>query len=169
MYHASILPTVTMKLLYHFRFIFLQIQETKTHWDQPLFRWILSTTSPLLNTLPGFQTVARASGWQGSTPPINGQLMLSHFNQCHSDPYSSGASFNADASLPAQVIPPNAVIASSLADSGTDQLYTVRVDNDSGYYIDRTAILTPTGCDSPAEACLPQVIQQTRRSQRLRI
>ncbi|QHV99443.1 hypothetical protein [Spirosoma endbachense] len=124
-----------MKFLYHVQFIFLQIQETKTHWNQPLFRWILSTTSPLLNILPGFQTVARASGWQGSTPPINGPLMLNHSSQ-----QSSGASFNADASLPAQAIPPNAVIVSSLADSGTDQSYTVRVDNDSGYNIDRPAI-----------------------------
>ncbi|QIP17042.1 hypothetical protein G8759_32610 [Spirosoma aureum] len=129
-----------MKLLYQFRFLVLQIQQTKIPVNQPFFYWLFSTTSRLSNTRPGFQTVARASCWQGNKRHNNGPLMLTHFNQSHSAQQSSGASFNADASLPDQVIPPNAIIVSSLVDSGTDQSYTIRVDNDSGYNIKRTAI-----------------------------
>jgi hypothetical protein len=95
--------------------------------------------------------------------------VLSQFNPSHTYQYSPGASFNAAASLsgPAQVIPANGVLVSTLASPGVATTYTVRVYNQSGCYSDMTVLLMPTVCECPAEICLPYVIKQTKRPGRL--
>ncbi|QIP15074.1 DUF11 domain-containing protein [Spirosoma aureum] len=122
-----------------------------------------------LDTLPDYQAVAVAATCQGNTPQNNGQVVLSQFNPKHTYQYSPGASFNPAASLsgPAQVIPANGVLASTLASPGVATAYTVRVYNQSGCYSDMTVLLMPTVCDCPAEVCLPYVIKQTKRPGRL--
>jgi uncharacterized repeat protein (TIGR01451 family) len=122
-----------------------------------------------LDTLPHFQTVAVTATCQGNTPQNNGQLVLSQFNPSHTYQYSPGASFNAAASLsgPAQVIPANGVLVSTLASPGVATTYTVRVYNQSGCYSDMTVLLMPTVCGCPAEICVPFILQQTKRPQRI--
>jgi uncharacterized repeat protein (TIGR01451 family) len=122
-----------------------------------------------LDTLPHFQTVAITATCQGNTPQNNGQLVLSQFNPSHTYQYSPGASFNAAASLsgPAQVIPANGVLVSTLASPGVATTYTVRVYNQSGCYSDMTVLLMPTVCGCPAEICVPFILQQTKRPQRI--
>ncbi|WP_198424789.1 SdrD B-like domain-containing protein, partial [Spirosoma endbachense] len=96
-----------------------------------------------LDTLPNYQAVAIAATCQGNTPQNNGQVVLSQFNPKHTYQYSVGASFNAAASLsgPAQVIPANGVLVSTLASPGVATTYTVRVYNQSGCYTDMTVLL----------------------------
>ncbi|QIP15075.1 DUF11 domain-containing protein [Spirosoma aureum] len=122
-----------------------------------------------LDTLPNYQAVAVAATCQGNTPQNNGQVVLSQFNPKHTYQYSLGASFNPAASLsgPAQVIPANGVLASTLASPGVATAYTVRVYNQSGCYSDMTVLLMPTVCGCPAEICVPFILQQTKRPQRI--
>ncbi|GAB4028663.1 hypothetical protein GCM10028809_16830 [Spirosoma gilvum] len=121
------------------------------------------------DTLPNYKAVAVPVSCVGNTPQANGQIVLSGFGSGLTYQYSLGASFNAGASLSgaAQVIPANGLIASNLVNPGTAQSYTVRVYTASGCYKDVTVLLMPTVCGCPADICVPYVISQTKRPQRI--
>ncbi|QHW00217.1 hypothetical protein GJR95_36650 [Spirosoma endbachense] len=65
------------------------------------------------------------------------------------------------------MIPANGVLVSTLASPGVATTYTVRVYNQSGCYTDMTVLLMPTVCGCPAEICVPFILQQTKRPQRI--
>ena len=121
------------------------------------------------DTLPTFKAMAIPVTCVGNTAQTNGQIVLSNFTPGHSYQYSLGASFNPAASLSGakQGIPANGVLVSSLANPSVGQSYTIRVYNASGCFRDVTVLLTPTVCNCPAEVCVPLIIQQTKRANRI--
>jgi len=122
-----------------------------------------------LDSLPVFLAAAIQATCLGNSPQANGSLVISGFNPAHTYQYSAGATFNPAASLSGapQVIPTNGVLASNLASPAASQLYTVRVYNGSGCYVDQTVILLPTVCGCPVDVCVPYVITQTQRPRRI--
>ena len=122
-----------------------------------------------LDSLPVFGAAALPATCVGTVPQANGQLVITGFKPTHTYQYSAGATFNPAASLSGgpKVIPVGGVLASNLVSPTVGTLYTIRVYNGSGCYVDQTVLLTPTICGCPAEVCVPYVIQQTKRANRI--
>ncbi|WP_080054308.1 SdrD B-like domain-containing protein [Spirosoma aerolatum] len=121
------------------------------------------------DSLPTFVATATPASCIGNVAQNNGQIVLSGFQAGLTYQYSLGATFNAAASLSGapQVIPANGVIATTLVNPASDQVYTVRVYNASGCYTDVQVILLRTTCGCPADICVPYVLTQNKRPVRI--
>jgi hypothetical protein len=88
----------------------------------------------------------------GSTAQSNGAITISGFTAGQRYQYSTGASFNSGAAMPASItaIPVGGVIVSNLAN--TSQQYTVRIYDatDNACFVDRTVNITAVICGACA-------------------
>lgn len=121
------------------------------------------------DTLPSFQVSAIPVTCVGNTMQTNGRLVVTGADPAYTYQYSAGASFDPAAALSgaAQPLPANGVLADNLANPAKAQAYTVRIFNNSGCYKDMSVLLVPTVCGCPTEVCVPFVLQQTKRAQRI--
>lgn len=122
-----------------------------------------------LDSLPAFLAVATPAACLGNVSQANGRLIISGFNPTHTYQFSAGGTFNEAASLsgPKQLIPTDGLLTHNLASPASGQLYTVRVYNKSGCYVDQIVTLLPTVCGCPTDVCVPYVISQIKRAGRL--
>jgi hypothetical protein len=117
-----------------------------------------------MDSLPIFRIRAIQATCSGNAIQANGRLVITGFNKTHSYQYSAGPAFNSAASLSgtAKSIPSNGVLTSALVSPTTRAAYSVRVYNQSGCYVDQTALLLPTVCGCPTNDCVPYMIKKTR-------
>ncbi|MBD2703970.1 DUF11 domain-containing protein [Spirosoma sp. BT702] len=107
----------------------------------------------------------------GSTPQLNGKIIISDFSAGDTYQYALGGTFGSGVLLsgPAQPIPAGGVIVSNLPNPAASQAYTVRIYKAGmpGCFKDVRVLLLTTICGCPADACVPFVIQQTKRARRI--
>ena len=96
-------------------------------------------------------------------PQSNGSIRLEGFSKDDSFSYAIGDLYDASFATDNAPIPEDGVIVRNLPNPSFLEIYTVRVTNRSGCYIEIQVMLMETVCDCKPDSCIPLVIKKITR------
>ncbi|GAB3993521.1 hypothetical protein GCM10028807_28940 [Spirosoma daeguense] len=116
--------------------------------------WALITVTVRPNSVAN--VVVKEATCFGTVSQADGELSLSGYAPTDTYEVSSNGTFTGLG----QAIPANGIIVSGLSRTGTAVVYSVRIYNAQGCYVDRYATVLNRNCDCPPAKCIPIAIQR---------